>query len=163
MTATTTLTAPPNASREPVRDAWVNRLFERFSLMYGRDWSDKWTGIPMTQVKASWAMDLAPFTADDIRRALEEVRTHNKFPPSCPEFVTLCRVMRPAPVPKFLALPEPRGGAIAPHVQAEIDKLLDAHRTRDPKDWAREILREHQAGTYRLPIGVQMARQALRV
>ena len=38
---------------------------------------------------------------------------------------------------------------------------LDPSRKRDPKDWARGILRDAERGEYKLVCGIQMAKQAL--
>lgn len=142
-------------------NAWINRLFDRFLTMYGRQWLDLWAGVPLEAVKATWAEDLAAFDADTLRKALEHCRSNNKFPPSSPEFVGLCKSFRPSPAGHYAALPAPRGGDIDPRVRAEIAKFLEVGRKSDPKDWARRILTEAKDGTYRYPHGINCAEQAL--
>lgn len=151
-------TSPQTPSALP--DAWIDRLFHLLLLAYGSSWSSKWEGVPMAEVKAEWASCLAFASADQMRRALDHCKTSSPYPPSLPEFATLCKAFAPPPDTRNL-LPPPRGGTIHPSVQAEITKLLDHTRKQDPKDWARRILKEHADGTYRHIIGIQKAREAL--
>jgi len=76
--------------------------------MYGKDWNEKWANIPLAEVKASWATDLAFASPDQLRQALDHCKANNKFPPSSPEFVGLCKQFRVQGSP-LLALAEPRG------------------------------------------------------
>lgn len=148
----TQLTAPS------LTDRLVDRLFERFSVMYGRHWAEMWADVPLADVRDAWAAELASFTGVQIGAALQRVGT---FPPTLPEFVALCR-----PVPMIAAhrpyLPAPRSEPIDGAVRAEIvaGKLT---KKRDSKAWAHAILEEAAAGTYRLPIGIAFAKEALGV
>lgn len=139
---------------------WVDRLFERFAAMYGKHWFDQWAQTPMDDVKAVWAEDLAGMSGEQIRKALDHCKANNKFPPTCPEFAGLCKAFAPA-METGNRLPAPRGGEMDPKVRAEIARFLDPQRKRDPKDWARQILKEHAAGTYRHLVGIENARRAL--
>ncbi len=142
-------------------ESWIDRLFERFSLMYGVDWSAKWAGIPLEKVKASWSEDLAFASGEQIRKALNHCKTNNRFPPTCPEFAGLCKAFAPSPGGYLSALPAPRSGEIDERVSTEIAKFLESGRERDPKDWARQILAEAKDGTYRYPYGIRCAEIAL--
>ena len=140
--------------------AWINRLFDRFAVMYGKHWLDLWADVPMADVKDAWRTELGGCTGEQIGAALKACGT---FPPTLPEFLALCK---PAPVPAAhrLFLPAPPRNPnreIRQNVKEEIDKLLDRDRKRDPKDWARGILRDAAAGTYTIHCGIQMAKQAL--
>lgn len=154
-----TATSPAKPSALP--DAWIDRLFQRFSLMFGNSWASKWGGLPMPQVKALWAEDLAFASAEQIKRALDHCKAHGVHPPSSPEFVSLCRQFAPPPS-TAKALPDKRGaGGIDPNVRAEIDRFLNRGEKRDPKDWARQVLSLEADGSYPSFMGVQMARRAL--
>ena len=75
--------------------------------MYGSLWLDRWAGIPLDEVKATWARDLARVSPGQMARALDHLKAHNPMPPTLPEFLSLCRQFRVQdPV---LALPAPRG------------------------------------------------------
>ncbi len=50
---------------------------------------------------------------------------------------------------------------VHPRVQAEIDRFLKRGDTRDPKDWARQILALEERGEYRYLYGIECAKEAL--
>lgn len=102
----TQLTARQSESRD-IPAAWVDRLFDRFAAMYGKHWFDLWSDVPMADVKNAWREDLAGVTGEQIRHGLEHCKTHNKFPPTLPEFVGLCRQFRVDPA-HLISLPAPR-------------------------------------------------------
>lgn len=157
---TTIATSPAKQSALP--DAWIDRLFQRFSLMYGNAWAQKWAGLPLADVKAAWAADLAFASADQIRRALDHCRANNPHAPSSPEFVGLCRAFAPA-MDTSRSLPDYSREAMHPQVRAEIARALNPAKKPDPKDWARDILRLHAEGLYPHHIGVVNARRALGI
>lgn len=140
-------------------DGWVERLFARFAVMYGKHWLDLWADVPMADVKDAWASELAGVTGEQIAGALKACGT---FPPTLPEFVALCKpVSVPAAHQQYL--PAQRNSQeIPPKIRAEIEKLLNKERKRDPKDWAREIMARHECGEHLLPIQIQFAREALQ-
>lgn len=150
-------TLPPRSSALP--DAWIDRLFDRFATMYGKHWYDMWRDVPLDRVKQTWRDDLANVSGEQIRKALDYCKTHNKFPPTCPEFVGLCKTF--APAYERPALPNYSRSEMPPNVRAEIAKMFDSQRKRDPKDWAREVLAMDARGEYRHQCGVDMAKRAL--
>lgn len=152
-------TMPSTEPRNALPDGWIDRLFQRFSVLYGKHWADMWEGVPLADVKDAWATELHDVTGQQIIFALGKC---GKFPPTLPEFVALCK---PAPVPAahrlFLPSPRPARVEIDARVKAEIDRYLKRGQTRDPKDWAREILSLAEQGEYRQPYGIQCAKEAL--
>lgn len=76
---------------------WIDRLFARLAALYGKHWLELWADVPMDDVKDAWRDALHGVTAGMIRSALEHCQRHNTFPPTCPEFVSLCRQFRPGP------------------------------------------------------------------
>ncbi len=103
---------PTNGSSTPKRsasrEAIVDRLFQCLGAMYGKAWLDMWTGAPMADVKSEWARRLDGIEPGAIRLALDALVASGKpFPPTLPEFVSLCRqFIRRGP--HRLALAEPR-------------------------------------------------------
>jgi hypothetical protein len=90
MTHPTNVSSTAKQSASP--EALVDRLFQKFALMYGRGWLDMWAGMPMDAVKADWAGALHGFEPETIRLAIEHLKTEGKpFPPAQPEFISLCR------------------------------------------------------------------------
>lgn len=81
-------TLPANASALP--DSWIERLFQKFEDRYGSLWADRYGNFPRERVMNSWAEDLAGFAGEELRKGLYACKTL-KFPPTLPEFLTLCR------------------------------------------------------------------------
>jgi hypothetical protein len=151
---------PKIETSQALPSAWIDRLFQRFALMYGNQWLAKWQGFDIAEVKGAWAADLAFASAEQIRRALDHCKGHNPHPPSCPEFVGLCKQFAP-PRSTLQALPNRVKEDIPARVAEEIARFMNRGEKRDPKDWAREILARQEAGTYPSFMGAEMAKRAL--
>lgn len=138
--------------------AWVERLFRKLTLTYGRDFMARWEGLDECDVIEDWAEELAGFV--NHPEALAYALKH--LPPGKPPTVIeFCAIANRCPPPVFAALPAP---VADPVVVAEImakAKAVTKPQMYDPKQWARDILTRHQAGDKLPPINVQFARQAL--
>lgn len=77
-----------STSRLP--DSWIERLLDRLAAMYGQKFTDQWRGVDPTYLKTVWGEELASYSADEIKRGLSACRTR-PWPPTLPEFLTLCR------------------------------------------------------------------------
>jgi hypothetical protein len=42
-------------------EAWVDRIFERLTVVYGHQFLARWDGLELTEVKANWAYELRGF------------------------------------------------------------------------------------------------------
>jgi hypothetical protein len=137
----------------------IDRLFERLAATYGAAWTRQWADVPMADVKAAWAHELAVFTSSlhRIAWALENL------PPKCPNVIEFKHLCRQAPSPETPRLPEPK--ADPERVKAELAKLASRSpiEKQDPKDWARRILARHQAGEKLNPTTLRIAKEALRI
>lgn len=80
--------SPANPSALP--EKWIEKLFQKMEDRYGSLWVDRYGQFPRERVKNTWAEDLAGFTGDEIKRGMDACK-QNKFPPTLPEFATLCR------------------------------------------------------------------------
>lgn len=69
---------------------WVEKIFQKLSLVYGRDFLGRWEGIPIEDVKSDWAHELSGYqqSPDAISYALQHLP--NK-PPTVLEFRTICQ------------------------------------------------------------------------
>ncbi len=74
----------------PVPLPWVEKLFSKFTAMYGNRFLDMWRGLDMQEVKQLWAEQLAGLTGEEIRTGIQALISKD-FPPSLPEFMALCR------------------------------------------------------------------------
>lgn len=78
---------------KPLPIAWIERLFERLSVMYGNKFIDLWRGLDLDSVKRAWAEDLAGLTTDELKRGLDACK-REEWPPTLPQFINLCRPQR---------------------------------------------------------------------
>ena len=104
------LTTPSTGQRSVSPDA-VDRLFQKFAAMYGKQWLEMWSGIPMDVIKAEWSRQLEYMPMEAIRLAVEHIERNNKFPPTLPELRALCEQFKPRKTP-LMAIPDKRRGEI---------------------------------------------------
>ena len=83
---------PPTTLSTALPSAWIERLFARLAMTYGNKFADMWAGQDVASVRQMWASEMTGYTADEIRGGLERMRSkHPSWPPSCYEFMDLCR------------------------------------------------------------------------
>jgi len=119
---------------------WVNRLFERLTMTYGRDFSARWEGLDVNAVKADWAEQLAGFENNPgaIKYALGVLDTAK--PPTVLQFAEMCRRAPQTPLP---ALEAPAPSPEAVRMATAALKRVGAQSVGD-KSWA-ERLRDREA------------------
>lgn len=140
---------------------WVDRLFEKLTLVYGREFLARWDGVPIADVKADWAHELAGFERhpQSIAHALQHLPPDR--PPTVLQFRAMCRAAPDSTRPQ---LPPPKAlPADWERVKAELAKVRESltNNRQDPKDWARRILARQAAGERPSSISVRFAREAL--
>lgn len=81
---------------------WIDEIFRRLSVRYGREFSLKYENLDPEAVKRDWAEYLAGFEGrpDAIEYALKNLPESKS--PNVAEFATICRR---APIKSELALP----------------------------------------------------------
>lgn len=106
----------------------MDRLFQRMSMMYGSKLASMWEPLAgnIDAVKRQWATALSPFSAVQMKRALDHMEQGGQpFPPTLPEFVSLVRQFRDVGTdPK---LPPPRETR-SPEVAAKVAEMLSRLR-----------------------------------
>lgn len=87
-----------------IPNAWVDKIFAKLTLVYGRDFTDRWAVEMVPMVKADWAHELAGFKdhAESIAYALQHLPPDR--PPTVLQFRDICR-KAPAPPLKQLEAP----------------------------------------------------------
>lgn len=149
--------------------AWVDRIFQKLTLFYGREFVARWdaVGLSIADVKTDWAAELAGFVAhpEAIAYALENLPDR---PPTVGQFKAICRT---APLPEVKLLPAPK--ANPQRVATELAKLKELYRPDEAKKagpdlrWAHRIVRrviEYRQGlTDEKPPGVYAQRYAYEV
>ena len=139
--------------------AWVDRLFEKLAIRYGRDFLGRWEGMPIADIKTDWSDVLSGFKGHPYSIAwaldnLPEVKA-----PTATEFRALCRK---APTPNVPQLEAPK--ASRERMAAELEKLAPIVKRKevDQKDWARRLKARDEAGDKLKPIQIRFYKEALR-
>lgn len=117
---------------------WVDKIFERFMVLYGRKFAEMWAGIPEDGLKKAWAEDLAQYKSrpEAIKWALEACKRLD-WPPTMSEFLKLCE-QAPKPI-EALHLPAPIDKEkAAMRLDAAAGALLHKNET-DHLRWAKRL------------------------
>ena len=70
----------------------MDTLFSRFSAIYGHVWISSYpTADSLKFAKCEWSDALTRFDNQALKQALIDIREHNKFPPTLPEFIACCK------------------------------------------------------------------------
>lgn len=135
----------------------VDRLFERLTATYGRQFLSMYEGLDANAVKSSWAHELSGFAGNlhSIAWALENLPER---PPNAIEFRNLCRR---SPEPERPRLPEPP--ANPERIREELAKLGPVREQlstggRPNTAWAHAIVTRAQAGERITPTVLGMAK-----
>lgn len=79
-----------STSTTALPEAWVERLFERMLLEYGKRFADQWAQADMDKLIAYWSQELAGYSGNELKRGLDAL-SQRDWPPTLPEFKRMCR------------------------------------------------------------------------
>lgn len=79
-----------STSTDPLPISWVEALFDKMSLSYGKKFVDQWGGVDPKKLKDHWAEQLAVMSRTELSRGYRALETR-EWPPTLPEFKKLCR------------------------------------------------------------------------
>lgn len=140
--------------------AWVDRIFDKLTITYGREFIGRWEGLSIPDVKTDWGHELARLQGwpEAIAFGLDHLPAK---PPTVIQFRELCLQ---APAKQNLALPAPQ--ANPERMKAEISKLRESMTQPSKKlvrdrDWAHRILNRQAAGEKISPAVIRMAKDGL--
>ena len=136
--------------------AWVEKIFRKLTVVYGRDFMARWEGQEINDVIEDWAEELAGFVnwPEAIAWALKNLP--DSKPPTVLEFRALCFK---APKPERLALPEPAADpAFAKQVLGQVSRKPAGVNVYT--DWIRRGLADLEAGVRKSPTVERMIREA---
>lgn len=121
---------------------WIDKIFLKLTLTFGRDFLGRWEGIPIEDVKADWAHELRGLQQNPHAIAYGLEHCLGGKAPTVQEFKAIC-ARRPD---SALALPAPP--ADPERVAAEMAKLAPARQPAliDHKAWAKRLKTRHEAG-----------------
>lgn len=77
-------------SSDPLPIKWIEALFDKMSLSYGRKFADQWAGVAPEKLKAHWAQELATMKREELTRGYQALESRD-WPPTLPEFKKMCR------------------------------------------------------------------------
>lgn len=80
-----------STSTEPLKMAWIEKLFDRMISLYGNKFLDMWRDIDLQGVKETWAQELGKLSRDEIARGANAL-SGQEWPPTLPQFISLCKV-----------------------------------------------------------------------
>jgi hypothetical protein len=134
----------------------IDRLFDRLSATYGRDFYSKWEGLETNNIKSSWAYELAGY-ANNLKAIGYALKHLPERAPNVIEFRNLCTK---APANEAPMLPSPKADPlIIKTITAKLALTPIAQVNR--LDWAKKILRDVESGVRRTPTVTRMAKDAL--
>lgn len=140
---------------------WVDKIFAKLALAYGRDFLARWEGLEIADVKADWAHELGGFAVqpEAIAYALQHPPVKA---PTVIEFRAICR-QAPAPEAPRLEAPKADPARVAEAMQklAPLRVGQEGPRCTANKDWAHAILARAAAGERVTPYSLMSARMAL--
>lgn len=101
---------------------WVDKIFTKLGLVYGRALLSQYEGFDIDDVKADWAHELAGYEhhPESIAFALQNLPIDR--PPNVLQFRAMCR-KSPPPVFKALPTPEP-----TPEQREKVRQMIDGLR-----------------------------------
>lgn len=140
--------------------AWIDRIFDKLTLVYGQSFLRRWADIDLNAVKSDWGHELAGFANHPraIAYALDHLPPDR--PPTVLEFRALARRSPPEDLPKLDA---PK--ADPERVARELAKLAPVRKPKvaplDRLAWARAIVARANGGE-NLAVGtLKIAKAAL--
>lgn len=74
----------------PIPEAWIEKLFSKMLLEYGKKFTDQWGMVATDDMIRHWANELAGYTGPEMAKGVAALSTKT-FPPTLPEFKTMCR------------------------------------------------------------------------
>lgn len=138
----------------------VDRLFDRLTATYGRQFLSLYEGLDATAVKTVWAHEMGGF-ANNLHALAWALENLPARAPNAVEFRFLCRL---APAPEVQRLTEP--AANPERLRAELAKLGEIVKEKPAQagtDWARRIVARAEGGERINGCTLRFAKEALRV
>jgi hypothetical protein len=141
---------------------WIDKIFMKLTVVYGRDFIGRWEGINLADVKTDWAHELSGFEQhpESIAYALQ-----NLVPGKPPTVLEFRAIARKAPLPEHKALPVPAvsNDRMCDHLKRLAEVRQKAKEAPGSKDWARAIMGRYDAGENVRPVALRFAREAMGV
>lgn len=120
---------------------WVEKIFLKLTLTFGREFTDRWDESSLQAVKEDWAHELRGFQQNPAAIAYGLEHCIAGKPPTVQEFKSAC-YRKPDTTP---LLPSP---VVDPVIAARVlEGLRESAKTKPSmKDWAYRLKSRHEAG-----------------
>ena len=137
---------------------WVEKIFKKLSLVYGRDFMGRWEGLDAMEVKVDWAHELSGL--QDSPRAITHALQNlpGAKPPTVLEFRALA-LKCPAAVDPVLPFVRLEADIVAGFIGKA--RAAQGQGVASSKEWAHVIIRRHDAGEKVRPYCLNLARAAI--
>ena len=162
MTApSTNVTLPGN--RNVLPDAWIGRIFDHMSGLYGSKFSDLWRGSDLNTVRRLWAEKLAGFA--DMPKAIKEALDaldSKPYPPTLPEFLALCReagLRKQGDVKKLSYMPTAEEIQRGEEILRQAEMAIRINDCRNHREWVTNLQQRHDKGEKLYPIQLSAVRE----
>lgn len=138
--------------------SWVDRIFDKLTITYGRDFTGRYEGLDINAVKSDWGHELAAFFTHPsaIAHAL------SNLPDRVPSVIEFKKIARTAPAPEVPQVEHSAAGK--ERIAEELAKLAPIVKARyapvDSMDWARRIVERSLHGVVD-PLPLKWAREVL--
>jgi hypothetical protein len=138
--------------------SWVDRIFDKLTLTYGRDFTGRYEGLDINAVKSDWSHELASFFTHPsaIAHAL------SNLPDRVPSVIEFKKIACSLPAPEAPAVEHSAAGK--ERIASELAKLAPIVKARyaraDSLDWARRIVERSLHGTVD-PLPLKWAKEVL--
>lgn len=141
-------------------ESWVDKLFRKLAATYGQSFLRQYDGVPMDDVKANWAHELACFQQNPaaIARGIEYLPAERA--PTVLQFRDLCKSQAPS---ERLQLPAPPSEPVSPEVIAATKAAFERKDERGWREWATALRRRHESGERLTQFQVHAYREALGI
>lgn len=139
--------------------AWVDRIFDKLTITYGRDFLSRWEGLDLKTVKSDWGNELSGLfrQPSSIAWAIDHLPER---PPTVIDFRRLANTM-PTPNAPQIAY-EPASMELVSELVKKIAPAMEKNDNRNSLDWARRVIARNENGSYRATrAALLMARDAL--
>lgn len=140
---------------------WTDRIFEKLTVTYGRDFLSRWEGMDLNAVKSDWAHELSGL----FRHPSSIAWALDHLPEKPPTVVQFRRIANEMP-----AQSEPRleyEAAGMERIAAELARVAPSITRVNPvdsRDWARRLVARHESGEFKATrAALGMARDALGI
>lgn len=141
----------------------IDRLFDRLSMIYGAEFTNKWAQLDVVELKSFWAHELGFYAEhlECIKWALENL------PDRCPNLIQFKALCKLAPRPEHKKLDYSKADAEV--VDKELAKIaseaLQAPKNEqgivDHRRWAKRLAERHKNGEKLSLIQIKMYKEAL--